>query len=72
MIAQSAAENTGIYEVAILFGLWMFFVVLTVYAAERRNRRGWLWGIAAFFFGLFALITVLVAGKPDSHVETPA
>jgi hypothetical protein len=44
--------------------LWLAFVVLTVLAARSRGRSGLAWAALAALFGPFALLAVLVMGRP--------
>lgn len=45
--------------------IWLAFAILTAMAASSRGRSGFLWFLLGVFFGIFALIAVLVLGRVD-------
>jgi hypothetical protein len=45
--------------------IWLAFAIVTALAASARGRSGILWFIVGLFFGIFALIAVLVIGRAE-------
>ncbi len=49
--------------------VWVFFIVATVLVASSKNRNAVVWGVAAAFVGVFALIVLACCGKLPAQAE---
>jgi len=45
--------------------VWIGSALLAAYLAGNRGRNAIAWGIAGFFFGIFALVGILLVGDSD-------
>jgi Short C-terminal domain len=59
-----------IIVVYLIFGA--IFAFITSGMATRRGRSGGLWGILGFFFGIFAMLLLLIIGNASSGVASSA
>jgi uncharacterized paraquat-inducible protein A len=58
--------------VLIWLFLWICFIVATVSVARAKNRSTGAWGLAAAFFGIFALIAVACCSRLQTVAEMTA
>ena len=56
------------------FIIWFFFTFLTVIVSQRKHRNSFIWLILGFFFGIFALITVIALPSlpPKQRAQVPS
>lgn len=47
------------------FALWIAVALVVAGHASENGRSGALWGIATFFFGLFAIVAYLFVSMSD-------
>ncbi len=49
----------------ILFMLWITMALCIGVIAQKLNRSAILWSVLGFFFGIFALVILLILGNPQ-------
>jgi hypothetical protein len=68
--STSSTDANVVVGLLFVVALWVAFVVLAVKMAETRHRDKGTWGVLAFFFGIFAIISLALIGKADGNVKT--